>query len=181
MLKPAAGPRLNPTEGRADLWEMAGTYFSRRMLAIVLLVVTAAVGITLLVRFFRGPDRETYLAKNERIVQTLPRPPGAHEIGRQILSVEESWGEQFSHTVGYTTHVSYAVPNTRTDAGIVGFYRTRMSGWHRESWTVDRLLFACFDRRGAIVAIDTSGMELVGGATRKTYGIAVTHAGGTCD
>jgi hypothetical protein len=160
---------------------MAGRYFSRRVLAVVVLLVGATVAITLLVRFFRGPDRETYLAKNERIVQSLPRPPGAHEIGRQILSIEESWGEQFSYTVGYTTHVSYAVPNTRTDADVVGFYKKRMSGWRRESWTVDRLLFACFDRNGATVAIDTTGMELLGGATRKTYGIAVTHAGGTCD
>ena len=70
----------------------------------------AAVGVTLLVRYFHGPDRAAYLARNERIVVSLPRPRGADEIGRQLLSNEESWGEQFSHTVGYSTHVSYAVP-----------------------------------------------------------------------
>jgi hypothetical protein len=140
-----------------------------------------AVAITLLVLYFRGPDRDTYLAKNERIVRSLPRPRGAHEVGRQMLSNEESWGEQFSHVVGYSTHVSYAVPNAMTGKSIVSFYKKRMRGWHRESWTVDGTFMACFDRNGATVAVNTDGMELLGGATRKTYEIAVVHEGGTCD
>jgi hypothetical protein len=160
---------------------MAGRYFSRKVLAVVVLLVGATVAITLLVRFFRGPDRRKYLAKNERIVQSLPRPPGAHEIGRQILANKDSLGEQFEWTVGYTTHVSYAVPLRMTQEEVIGFYKRRLHDWHGISWTVDRTLFACFDRRRATVGIETSGMSLIGGATRKTYGIAVTHAGGTCD
>jgi hypothetical protein len=155
--------------------------FNRRWFVGLAVLLGAAVGVTLLVRYFHGPDREAYLAKNERIVVSLPRPRGADEIGRQLLSNEESWGEQFSHTVGYSTHVSYAVPNAMTGESIVRFYKDRMTGWHRESWTVDGVFIACFDRNRAVVSVDTTGMNLFGGATRKTYAIAVTHGGGTCD
>jgi len=160
---------------------MTAGYASRKTLVLLILLVSAGVAVTLLVRFFQGPDRQAYVAKNERIVQSLPRSPGAHEIGRQILANQDSWGEQFSHTVGYTTHVSYAVPSKSTDAAIVRFYMKHMPGWRQKSWTVDRMLFACFDRGEATVAIDTTGMKLLGGATRKTYGIAVNPSGGPCD
>jgi len=153
----------------------------KRWFAVLALVLGAAVAVTLLVRYFRGPDRETYLARNEQIVMSLPRPRGAHEVARQMLSNEESWGEQFSHVVGYSTHVSYAVPNALTQDDIVHFYKQHLRGWHGTSWTVDRTLFACFDRQGATVGVATDGMELREGATRKAYEIAVTHQGGTCD
>jgi hypothetical protein len=42
-------------------------------------------------------------------------------------------------------------------------------------------LEACFDRDGATVAVDTTGMDLLGGATQKTYAITVDHNGGNCD
>jgi hypothetical protein len=160
---------------------MRTSAFNRRWSVGLAVLLGATVGVTLLVRYFHGPDREAYLAKNERIVVGLPRPRGTDEIGRQMFSNEESWGEQLSHTVGYSTHVSYAVPNAMTGESIVRFYKDRMTGWHRESWTVDGISIACFDRNGATVAVDTTGMKPLGGATRKTYTIIAIHEGGTCD
>ena len=75
-----------------------------RGVAIGVLVVAAAVCAVLLVRFFRGPDREDYVGENERIVRALPVPPSAHETTRQILRNENTvFGEQLSHTVGYVS------------------------------------------------------------------------------
>jgi hypothetical protein len=85
-----------------------------------------------------------------------------------------------SHTVGYATD-SYAVPRALTQQDIIRLYQKRLAGWHRESWTVDGTLEACFDRGGATVAVDTTGMDLLGGATQKTYAITVDHNGGNCE
>jgi hypothetical protein len=38
-----------------------------------------------------------------------------------------------------------------------------------------------FDRNGATVALDTTGMELLAGATQKTYALTIDHNGGNCD
>jgi hypothetical protein len=145
------------------------------------LIIGGGIAVTLLVRYFRGPDRASYVAKNERILAALPRPSGAKEIGGQILASEDCWGEQLCHTVGYTSHVSYRVPLRMTQEDVVRFYRLRMHGWRPTSWSVDGTLFACFDRRQASVAISTDGMELLGGARQKSYEISADHNGGSCD
>jgi hypothetical protein len=124
----SARSSLNSRHDHADLHEMTTFVVGKRWFAVLALVLGTAVAITLLVRYFRGPDRESYLAKNELIVVGLPRPRGAHEITRQMLANEESWGEQFSHTVGYSTHVSYAAPNAMSGESLVNFYKRRMKG-----------------------------------------------------
>jgi hypothetical protein len=144
-------------------------------------MIGASVAVILLVHYFRGPDRASYLAKNERILSGLARPPGAHETARQILKDEEQlFGEQLSHTVGYTTYVTYTVPPRTTQEDVVRFYTQRLRNWHRTSWTVDRTLFACFDRKRAIVSIQPEGMHPLG-SLRKTYGLAANYQGGSCD
>lgn len=150
-------------------------------ISVLVLLVGAGVAIAFGVRFFREPDRDRYVAKNGHVVANLPLPQGAHERTRQILRDEAAlFDEQLSHTVGYTTYVTYTVPATLTSRDIVRFYSRRLTGWRGRSWLVDRTLFACFARNGATVSVQTEGMELRAGAAQKSYGIAVNHRGGNC-
>ena len=111
----------------------------------------------------------------------MPRPAGAREIARQVSPKEDSWGEQLSHTVGYWTDISYVVPRRFSAEDVVSLFKERLAGWHQQSWTVDGTLIACFDRNGATVALDTSGMKLLAGSTQKTYALTIDHNGGNCD
>jgi len=147
----------------------------------LVLLFFVVIGVVVLVWDFRTPDRKSYAAKNDRIVRGLPRMPGAREVAHEVTKTEKSWGEQFSHTVGYATDISYGVPRAFTQQDIVRLYKKHLKGWHQESWTVDGTLESCFDRDGETVAVDTTGMELLGGATQKTYAITVDHHGGSCD
>jgi hypothetical protein len=153
-----------------------------RRLATGLIVVALGVCIVLTARFFHGPDRGDYLAKNERIVQALPLPPGAHETMRQILRNEDTvFGEQLSHTVGYTTYVTYAVPGTPSSKLVVAFYDRKLQGWQRKHWIVDSTTFGCFTKEGATVSVQPEGLDPPGATSPRTYGIAVDHDGGNCD
>jgi hypothetical protein len=149
-------------------------------LALVLLPL-AALGVTALVWHFRTPNRTEYVAKNNEILRRMPRPAGAREIARQVSPKEDSLGEQLSHTVGYWTDVSYVVRRTSSAEDVVSLFRARLVRWHERSWTVDGTLIACFDRSGATVALDTTGMKPLAGATKKTYALTIDHDGGNCD
>jgi hypothetical protein len=149
-------------------------------LAVVLLLL-AAVGVTALVWHLRAPNRTEYVARNSEILRRMPRPAGAREIAREVTPKEDSWGEQLSHTIGYWTDVSYVVPQTFSAEDVVSLFREGLVRWHQQSWRVDGTLIACFDRNGAIVALDTTGMELLAGATQKTYALTIDHNGGNCD
>lgn len=150
-----------------------------RRTAAMLVLFGGVFAAIALIRYFKAPDRAAYLADNQAVIDVLPRPPGAHEVSRQELSNEKAvFGEQLSHTVGYTTHVTYRVPRDATAAGIVRFYRTALSEWKADTWTVDRLPFACFDRGGALVTISPEGMQ--GGTGPKSYMLTVDHDGGDC-
>jgi hypothetical protein len=147
-----------------------------------LLAVGAIVAAVLLVGFLRGPDRGRYLAGNDRVLAGLPPPAGAHERALQFLPDEETvFGEHVSHTVGYTTYVTYSAPARLTDEDIVHFYSRHLLGWRARSWSVGQTLFACFARSGATVSVQPEGMQARGGSSEKSYGIAVNHRGGTCD
>jgi hypothetical protein len=148
---------------------------------VVILLPLAAVGVAELVWHLRAPNRTEYVAKNSKVLRMMPRPAGAREIARQVSPKEDSWGEQLSHTVGYWTDVSYVVPQTSSAKEVVSLFKERLVRWHQQSWTVDGTLIACFDRNGATVALDTTGMELLAGATQKTYALTVDHNGGSCD
>jgi hypothetical protein len=127
-----------------------------------------------------GVDRSAYLDKNERMLAELPRFPDSHLIGRQVLSDTKTlFGEQFEHTVGYTTYVTYAVPDSTTQQAVVDFYQRRLHGWRGESWTVSNVLFACFERDSATIAVFTEGIEPH--VRRKSYGLSINHKGGGCD
>jgi hypothetical protein len=153
-----------------------------RRVAVSVLVVAAAVCIVFAVRFFRGPDRADYLAKNERIVHALPLPPGAHETTRQILRNEDTvFGEQLSHTVGYTTYVNYAVPAPTSSSEVVAFYGRKLSGWRGSRWRVDGTTFGCFTRDGATVSVQPEGLGGADATSPPSYGVAVDHDGGGCD
>jgi len=151
------------------------------LLSVVPLAVVA-VCTFLLVGFFRGPDRDEYLRKNERIVKALPLPRGARETMRQNLrDTATVFGEQLEHTTGYTTYVTYAVGDDLTSKDIVRFYGRRSVGWHSSHWRVDGTWFACFDRKRATVSVQPEGLDSIGRTYPKTYGIAVDHNGGSCD
>jgi cell division septation protein DedD len=151
-----------------------------RKYAAVGVLIAVAVGAVLLVRYLRGPNRESYVAANQELIAQLPRPPGAHERMRQVLSSEETlFGEQLSHTVGYTTHVTYGVPADTTTAAVVRFYRQALADWRAKTWTVDRLPFACFNRDRALVVVSTEGMQ-PSTAASKSYTLSVDHDGGDC-
>jgi hypothetical protein len=155
---------------------------SRRASVLIAVTVTVVAASTLLIGFFRGPERDDYLRKNERVVRALPLPDGAHETTRQILRNEKTvFGEQLSHTVGYTTYVTYAAPEALTSLRVVRFYGRRLTGWHGTRWRVDGTWFACFVRRGAAVSIQPEGLDPIGRTHPKTYGVAVTSEGGRCD
>jgi hypothetical protein len=111
----------------------------------------------------------------------MPRPAGAREIAREVTPKKDSWGAQLSHTVGYSTDVSYVVPRTLSAEDVVSLFKERLLRWQQQSWTVDGTLIACFDRNGATVALDTTGIELLAGATQKTYALTIDHNGGNCD
>jgi hypothetical protein len=149
-------------------------------LALVLLPVVV-LGVTALVWHLRTPNRTEYIAKNNAILRTMPRPAGARELAREVSPKEDSWGEQLSHTVGYWTDVSYVVPRRSSAADVVSLFKENLVGWHQQSWTVDGTVMACFDRNGATVALDTTGMERLGGSTQKTYALTIDHNGGNCD
>jgi hypothetical protein len=161
---------------------VATPWLNRKGLGALLLLIGVAVIVVLLVDFFRAPDRGDYLARNERVLSELPLPSGAHERTRQVLRNEETvFGEQLAHTVGYTIYVTYSAPTGLTDDDIVHFYKRHLRGWRARSWSVDQTSFACFTRNHATVDVQPEGMELRGGASQKTYGIAVNHNGGSCD
>ena len=146
------------------------------MLAVIVVCTFLIVG------FFRGPDRDEYLRKNERIVKALPLPQGAREKMRQSLrDTATVFGEQLEHTIGYTTHVTYAVGDDLTSKDIVSFYGRRLVGWHSTRWRVDGTWFACFDRERATVSVQPEGLDSIGRTYPKTYGLAVNHNGGSCD
>jgi hypothetical protein len=148
---------------------------------VVLGVVGAIAVIVLAVRFFHGPDRARYLEQNEQVLGRLPLPLGAHETSRQILRDEKTvFGEQLSHTVGYTTYVTYRVGGSFTSKGIVRFYKGRLLDWRTTSWMVGRTAFACFARKGATVSIQPEGLDPPAATSPKSYGIAVNHKGGDC-
>jgi len=52
------------------------------------------------------------------------------------------------------------------------FYRRHLRAWHGVFWTVDGVRLACFDRNGAVVVVDASGMS---GSAQKTYDVTVNH------
>lgn len=154
----------------------------RKGLGSLLLLAGGAVIVVLLVGFFRGPDRTHYLARNERVLSELPLPSWANERTRQVLRDEKTvFGEQLSHTVGYTTYVTYSAPTGLTDDDVVHFYRRHLRGWQARSWSVDQTSFACFARSHTTVSVQPEGMERAVGASQKTYGIAVNYNGSGCD
>jgi hypothetical protein len=146
-------------------------------------VIAIAFGSLFVVRFFRGPDRSDYLAKNELIVHALPLPAGAREVMRQILRNEHAVdGELLSHTVGYTTYVTYAVREEMSSKGLVAFYDRKLPGWRSTHWRVGKTAFACFAKDGAIVNVQPEGLDPPTARSPETYGIAVDHhGGGGCD
>src|SRR5262249_51793514 len=165
-LAPEPRGRVRPSRSR-----IAGAF-----VVVVIVVVALVIGF----RFFRGPDRDQYLAKNERVIAALPVPRGAHETARQILRDEDTvFGEQLSHTVGYTTYVPYSVPPKTTSKDVVRVYTRHLPSWQQRTWSVGRILFACLARRGATVSIQTDGLDPR--FSPKTYGIGVNHHGGGCD
>jgi hypothetical protein len=68
-----------------------------------------------------------------------------------------------------------------TQEEVVRFYMRRLHGWRATSWTVDGTLFACFERKRAVVGIATEGMTLRGGAKQKSYGISADNNAGGCE
>lgn len=151
-----------------------------RVLAATAVAILLVVGVVA-VRFFRGPDRTDYVGHNKRLLASLPLPRGATAALRQTLPVEKTvFGEQLSHTVGYTTYVSYDVPAELTAKALVRFYRRRLVHWHESGATVDGIPWACFDRHGATVSVQTDGMDPRTGPHRS-FGLAVDYRGGTCD
>jgi hypothetical protein len=153
---------------------------TRSRIAVAVGVAAIVVGVVFALRFFRGPDRHDYLSRNERVIAALPVPRGAHEKTREILRNEKTvFGEQLSHTVGYTTYVTYAVPPATTSKDVVRFYSRHLPSWQQKSWTVGRTLFACLARDDVTVSIQTDGLDHRFSA--KTYGIGVDHHGGSCD
>jgi hypothetical protein len=155
--------------------------FAALALVLLLLLLVVVVGVMALVWHFRAPNRTEYVAENNEILRRMPRPTGAREIAREVSPKEDSWGEQLSHTVGYWTDVSYVVPLRLSAEDVVSLFKERLPRWHQQSWRVDGTLIACFDRNGATVALDTTGMELLAGATQKTYALTIDHNGGNCD
>jgi hypothetical protein len=158
----------------------ASAAISFAALALVLLLALV-LGVTALVWHLGTPNRTDYVAKNNAILGTMPRPAGAREVAREVSPKEDSWGEQLSHTVGYWTDVSYVVPRRSSAADVVSLFNESLVGWHQQSWTVDGTVMACFDRNGATVALDTTGMKLLAGSTQKTYALTIDHNGGNCD
>lgn len=150
--------------------------------ALAVLAVAVVIGAVFVVGFFRGPDRADYLAKNEQVVRSLPLPRGAHETTRQILRNEDTvFGEQLSHPVGYTTYVTYAVAEPSSSKLIVALYGRRLRGWRSTRWRVDGTTFGCFHKDGATVSVQPEGLEGIGATSPPSYGVAVDHAGGSCD
>jgi hypothetical protein len=154
----------------------------RKGLASLLLLAVSAVIVVLLVSFFRGPNRAHYVARNEGVLSELPLPSWAQERTRRVLRDEKTvFGEQLSHTIGYTTYVTYSAPTGLTDDDVVHFYRRHLRGWQARSWSVDQTSFACFARSHATVLVQPEGMERAVGDSQKTYGIAVNYNGSSCD
>jgi hypothetical protein len=153
-----------------------------RRVVVSVLVIGVAVSIVFAVRFFRGPDRGDYLAENDRIVRALPLPRGARETTRQILRNEDTvFGEQLSHTVGYVTYVTYAVPRAASSKDVVAFYSRGLPGWRKTQWRVGSTTFGCFSKDGATVNVQPEGLDPPGETSPETYGLAVDHDGGDCD
>ena len=83
-----------------------------------------------------------YVARNDGVLSELPLPSWAHERTRRVLRDEKTvFGEQLSHTVGYTTYVTYSAPTGLTDDDVVRFYRRHLRGWQARSWSVRPNLF----------------------------------------
>jgi len=141
--------------------------------AAALLLVAGAVAC--------GADRESYVQRNERILETLPEVAGS-----QRLSVDSSpyYLREQGPADGYTTNIVYQAPPEITDQEVVDFYIQRLKaeweycveevpitdiGTGQSKGTV---LSASFIKGGASLWVGTDGM-LEG--RPHTFEIAVDH------
>ena len=117
-------------------------------------LLVAAVAATLLLAGCGGVSRGDYVARNDAIVRSLPRFPGAEKAHEVSTPYVKSEGGLSTRPSGYTTTVVYRVPRGTTDASVLRFYRTQLDrrGWRQ----VNTPRVDAFTRGRAFVALNTA-------------------------
>ena len=106
----------------------------------------------LLVAGCGGAGRQSYVARNEAVVRSLPVFPGA--VKTHEISTPEYGNGEFSHPTGYATTAVYRVPRGTADAAVSRFYATRLGrrGWRSMITPPVRR----FTKGRALVALNTA-------------------------
>jgi hypothetical protein len=113
-----------------------------------------------------GPNRAAYVEANQRIFDTLPRPPGAVVVSTTSGEVR---GGESGPILGYLMLVELALPHDITARDITEFYRARMA----PSWRLVEALdgpVLNFRRDDACVSVNAENWRV------RKLEVAVDHA-----
>ena len=108
----------------------------RRTLIAFLAVLVVAVGGAALWWKWAPLHKHDYVARDERLLATLPPLPGTRELGRSVESVDDGSCDRAilcmspTRTVGYRLYVDYSLPRSVAVRDVVAWYRRHLDGWH---------------------------------------------------
>jgi len=102
---------------------------AKRWVAQVLLVLLLIAALSGTACSTSG--RDSYINKNEQLLQSLPRYPGTVEVGMSSAEVRE---EEEGPVTGFTTTASFELPEGTTAEEVERFYRRRLTG---QGWMLE--------------------------------------------
>ena len=132
-----------------------------------------------------GAGEDEYLRANDRLVDALPRFPGAQEVTRESAPyfVDD---HADAEPAGFTTRVVYELPRRVPQRTVVDFYVERLPGWRSQVDYAPGVDVATGESRpGAWSATFRRGRSLVGLNTDnliapagRRFEVTVDHHGG---
>ena len=90
-----------------------------------------------------GPDKDSYVKANEKLLATLPVMNGATHTSTQSLPHRVDDGKR---AAGYSTQWGYALPATVSAEAVERFYSDAMAV---DGWTLNRISVGCLKLEGA--------------------------------
>jgi hypothetical protein len=73
--------------------------------------------------------KEAYVRANEDLLESLPRFPGAQEVGRESSAYYEGDSAD-APPAGYTTRIVYELPRRVPQRRVIDFYVRELRDWH---------------------------------------------------
>ena len=117
------------------------------------------------------------LETNERLLDELPRYPGAREIDRRTQTFSGEDGLPLPE--GIVTTALFAPPRDTGQEEIVDFYVSRLTGWEPRTTALGGAFQVEFERGDDCLLLMTNGMAR-GGVGEPTFAVAATNEEGAC-